>query len=344
MTAHPSGVPPLAAPLHTPRSTAIAQASAHHRSRVIEETDVATIPRDGLRASASPPRRRSRSPSRRATRDDALPMLALPFRVGERYVATRVLGKGGMAVVVEALDRQTQARVALKMARSDVALSAWSTRKAIRNELAILERLDTDAVCRLVGSGEDPALGPYIALRRMWGRTLFERQARTMWDADHVSGWLVSLLTALSEVHAARVVHGDIKPSNVLVCPLPTGARRIVLFDFGLANCSELWQTMVSGLHMGTPGFFAPERLQGIVDARSDLFSVAATTLWCLGLAGDDHRRATPVSAQRYLRTMGVDQPTAGVIVACLDPDYRQRPRSCAEAIAALPSITGAAL
>ena len=115
----------------------------------------------------------------------------------------------------------------------------------------------------------------YIALEYVYGCTLSQllrsRQALSMGEGLEI---LLPVVEGLSEVHAHRYVHLDMKPGNILL----DTQRRIKLADFGLTRRNDQYD---SGVLMGTPAYVAPEILdpQGRVGAPADIFALVYTTI-----------------------------------------------------------------
>jgi serine/threonine protein kinase len=118
-----------------------------------------------------------------------------------------------------------------------------------------------------VGTNKDGA--PYFVMEYVEGKTL-----ESVFDAGplplpRVAVWAGDLATALGQAHRAKIIHGDVKPANILV----TLERQVKLGDFGIARFST--QVSGSGNLMGTPAYLSPEQILGnLQDSRSDLFSL----------------------------------------------------------------------
>mgnify|MGYP003882727137 FL=1 len=181
------------------------------------------------------------------------------------YKVQGPLAQGGMGAVVRAVGPDG-VLVALKRAARDRA----SHHAALRREIDLLQRLDLPGVVRCLDAGSDAA-GPWMALELLEGPTIASWAAAGR-SVDELLAVGMSLAVTLAHLHAAGVVHGDLKPANVLMVP----GRGPVLVDFGLASERATFRPRLSGgaVGGGTLAFQAPERVTGSDDARADLFAL----------------------------------------------------------------------
>ncbi len=186
------------------------------------------------------------------------------------YTVVRPLGRGAMGAVYEAVDGGGDS-VALKVLHAHVDADP-AGRERLRREAAALQRLRHPAVAQVLDAELE---GPYafVVTELVDGVTLEEEvDSRGPLDAADLYSLADQLADALESVHAAGVVHRDLKPSNVMV----TAAGPVVI-DFGIAQGPGDTRTTSSGFVMGTPGYIAPELLDGGAPvAESDWWSWAA--------------------------------------------------------------------
>lgn len=181
-----------------------------------------------------------------------------------------------MGVVFAALSPEG-GRCALKVLSPSQLLSEsdrslWNAR--FQREIAALSRVEHPNVVRIFQVGQDHGYC-YFAMELLDGESLRERIERCgLLPPAEVIAFGGQLLAALGAVHAAGIVHRDVKPENVLV----TADGSLRLTDFGIARLdvdSTLTQT---GGILGSPAYMAPEQLLGdAVDRRTDIYAVAAT-------------------------------------------------------------------
>ena len=173
-----------------------------------------------------------------------------PYRLLER------LGEGGMGVVYLAADQQ-QRRVAVKALRPAIAADP-NARRRLAREVETMRRVRSPFVAEVLDADID-GRSPYIVTRFVPGRTLDEavKQDGPLQGAA-LQQFAGGLARALAEIHAAGVVHRDLKPGNVMLC-----RGDPVVIDFGIAHIADATKLTQSGIVMGTPGYLAPEVIQG---------------------------------------------------------------------------------
>ena len=153
----------------------------------------------------------------------------------------------------------------------------------------------------------------------MPGITLGERLGRqplTLRDTVRLGGWL---MMGLGHAHSQGILHGDVKPSNIIVNEDPE-LRRATLVDFGLSRSNRI-QSSIRDLPLSTVRYLSPEQaglIDGEVSERSDLYSAGAVLFECLAgrplVAGDtitDLLRQLVSARPPVLRSLGVAVPRA---------------------------------
>ena len=190
--------------------------------------------------------------------------------VDGRYHVESRIARGGMATVYLALDRRLDREVALKVMHPDLTGDEDFVSRFIR-EARAAARLSHPNVVQVYDQGGDGDL-LYLAMEYLPGRTLreslSERGALTIRESLRV---LEPVLDALAAAHRAGIVHGDIKPENVVL----TDDGRAKVADFGLARAGAATLTTAApGRLLGTAAYLAPELLtRGIADARADVYA-----------------------------------------------------------------------
>ncbi len=214
--------------------------------------------------------------------------LAAGGTLGEgRYRLRQMLGTGGMASVWLGDDTRLRRPVAIKVLADALALDAdYVTR--FEREAFVAARLSHP---NLVGVFDFGAAGsrPYLVMEYVPGGTLADRLragSREDWDPDAV---FRELMAAVAHVHAAGIIHRDIKPGNVLI----GRDGRTRLTDFGVARPSDAEPLTRTGLVVGTARYVAPEVMHGRdPDERSDLFACGVLLHECLRQDDPPHLRA----------------------------------------------------
>ncbi|TQL70129.1 serine/threonine protein kinase [Nocardioides albertanoniae] len=197
-------------------------------------------------------------------------------RVGPYEILTR-LGEGGMGVVHLARHADSGERVALKVLRTNV-VGDEETRQRLEREVRSLGQVRSPWVAEIVDA--DPfADTPYVATRYVPGPTLHERVKADGPMLGEDRFWLARCLAAgVAACHDAGVLHRDVKPSNVVM-----EGSTPVLIDFGIARVADDPKITLTGWLIGTPGYLAPEIVEGEeATAASDVHSWAATTAYAL--------------------------------------------------------------
>ncbi|WP_129670900.1 protein kinase [Candidatus Chloroploca sp. Khr17] len=189
----------------------------------------------------------------------------------QRYQLVRLIGRGGMGAVYEALDRRLRNTVALKQMLGDNAENA----EAFEHEAQILAGLRHTALPKVIDYFRDPA-GLFLVMEFFPGADLAALLARRgePFPLDEVLGWADQLLRALEYLHSRQppVLHRDIKPQNIKLTP----EAQVVLLDFGLAKRSAPGR---SASLFGYTLQYAPlEQIEASgTDPRSDLYAFGAT-------------------------------------------------------------------
>ena len=191
-----------------------------------------------------------------------------------RYTIENTLGQGGMGAVVLATDRRLDRRVAIKRILGKGANSRAALRRFVTEAKAIAA-LSHPNVVQIYDYGRAKD-GPFLIMEYVDGGNLAERCTNREIPLEEAVDMTCQLCDGLVKAHAAGIVHRDIKPANVLL----TRDGHAKLSDFGLAKARTLdTERTMAGVVIGTPDFMPPEqRLDAaLVDARSDLWSLAAT-------------------------------------------------------------------
>jgi len=199
--------------------------------------------------------------------------------LGERYEVIRELGRGGMGVVYACYDRATGAKVALK--RVDRGGRTMSTGETFwfHQEARALASLDHPAIVRGRDFGVLEDGSPYLVMDLITGRSLWSLMEVGQVPWPITWGIVDQVLGALAHAHARGVIHGDLKPQNILIETNSAGDvgsdPKVHVLDFGLAFLlRDRHDPRLDGTTQGpvaipygggTPGFMAPEQIRRAV-------------------------------------------------------------------------------
>lgn len=211
-----------------------------------------------------------------------VPESGVPRVIEEKYVITRLLGRGGMGSVYLATQKRLNRPVAIKVLLAHLVGSS-SMRSRFEREARIVARLRHPAIVTIHDFGVLPSGHAYLVMEYLDGETL----RKTIASGPQPLGAAMSILTPVGEAidaaHKVGVVHRDLKPENIMIVRDHSVLAPRVL-DFGLAKMTgpigEEEATLVQSGHsagvVGTLMYMAPEILSGKgADAKSDQYSLA---------------------------------------------------------------------
>ena len=263
------------------------------------------------------------------------------------YQVGSLIGRGGMSEVYYALDLWSNNPVALKILSPSLAQDAANRQKFHREERS-MRQVGGGHTVGVISSGTEYVAGQmvmYIVLEYVHGCTLSQllrtRRALSLGEALEV---LLPVVDALSEVHANRYLHGDIKPGNILL----DANGQVKLTDFGLSRRDD---QVDSGAPMGTPAYVAPEVLdpQVKVGAQADIFALGvmmyrmlAGRLPFVGLENDQqvlYHNANIEMPPLGDIAPGIDRDVAGIIAWCTRKQPQARPEDATELFASLKEV-----
>ncbi len=194
-----------------------------------------------------------------------------------RYVIRGVLGRGAMGTVYLASDLRGPAPwVAVKMLDDD---RSDDERARLRLEASVGARVEHDNVLRYLDSGEAESGAPFVVVELLVGETLGERLRREQTlPIDAAIQLFRRVADGLAAVHAAGIVHRDVKPDNIFLVGPAGDATNVKIVDFGLAKHDRSTDEVRDGVVAGTCDFMAPEQaLSDPVDARTDVYALGLT-------------------------------------------------------------------
>jgi serine/threonine protein kinase/nucleoside phosphorylase len=195
-----------------------------------------------------------------------------------RYLLIKQIGRGGFAVVWQAYDKVEKQEVAVKVLHANLAGDPQRRERFFRGA-RVMVRLAHPAVVRVLDPrGEDGGFC-YFVMELMSGGNLRDAVIAKRIDKANVLPLIVQVGEALAKAHSIRVIHRDVKPSNILL----DGRGNAKLTDFDLVGAHDTTGGTRSGA-LGTVVYAAPECLDRPQDAtaRADVFGLGMTMTFCL--------------------------------------------------------------
>ena len=265
-----------------------------------------------------------------------------------KYRVERVLGHGGMGVVVAARHLDLDERVAIKFL-----LGEPSDRAVDRflREARAAAKVKGEHVCRVFDFGRLESGEPYIVMEYLEGTDLARQLEREgPQPASRVVGWIIEASDALAEAHAIGIVHRDLKPANVFLAKRPDGSSCAKVLDFGISKLEAADTITHTTTLMGSPVYMSPEQMESAhdVDARSDVWSVGVMMYELLTgrppFVGDSMIQLAVQVRDKEPKPIALLQPTvpaalARVIAKCLAKRADDRYASVAELAADLAPL-----
>ncbi len=254
-----------------------------------------------------------------------------PFEPGElidaRFRIVREVARGGMGIVYEAMDERLERRIAIKCAKAGF-------RKQLPPEVRSASEISHPNVCRIfeihTASTRRGEID-FITMEFLEGETLAERLRRGPMPKPEALVIAKQLCAGLAEAHRNRVIHGDLKSTNIILVAGPNVAGpnqaiRAVITDFGLARRPQTsGTTMPSGPLGGTPDYMAPELWKGEkASATSDIYALGVLLY---ELASGRRPYGPDITWEQRLtaKPQSVDPKWDRVLLRCLDPDPARR-------------------
>lgn len=270
-----------------------------------------------------------------------------------KYRVERVLGSGGMGIVVSAVHTQLDQRVAIKFVRNEALGNQDAVQRFLREARAAV-KLKSEHAARVIDVGTLESGAPYMVMEYLegsdLGAVLEDHGALTV---EAAAEWIVQACEAIAEAHAMGIVHRDIKPQNLFLTKTVGGQPKVKVLDFGVSK--SMTSSGMSGLTqtramLGSPLYMSPEQMRSSrdVDARADVWALGVvlyellTKRWpfeaesmpelCLKVVSE---QPLPITAYRP----DIPKTMIDVIACCLQKDPARRYANAAELASALEPV-----
>jgi serine/threonine protein kinase len=213
-------------------------------------------------------------------------MVGLPSEgdvLAGKYRVERVVGRGGMGVVLAAWHLELDQRVALKFLQPELAERDEAAER-FRREARAVARIRSEHVARVIDVGTLEGGIPYMVMEYLDGQDLSEEfRLRGALPIRECVDYVIQAIEAVAEAHALGIVHRDLKPENLFLARRADGTRSVKVLDFGISKTLVLGSPEARSLTetstmMGSPLYMSPEQMRAPrdVDARTDIWSIGA--------------------------------------------------------------------
>ena len=246
------------------------------------------------------------------------PQLIGPYRLRGR------LGAGGMGQVYLGLSPGGRA-AAVKVIRADLAQDP-EFRTRFRREITVARKVSGSFTAPVIDADVDGPV-PWLATAYVEGPSLADAVSQHgPLPPRSVLTLAAGLAEALNAIHAAGVVHRDLKPGNVL---LAEDGPRVI--DFGISRAVEASALTHTGFVVGSPGFMSPEQAEGrLVGPASDIFSLGAVLAFAATGQGPFGTGSTPALVYRVVHSLPnlnhLPAEVRPLVERCLAKDPARRP------------------
>lgn len=280
--------------------------------------------------------------------------------IADKYRVERVLGRGGMGMVVAVWHQDLHERRAIKLMLPKATQHAEAVERFLR-EARAATRLKSSHAVKIHDVARLPNGIPYIVLEYLEGMDLDKLlKARGPLSMEEASQYILQACEAIGEAHTLGIVHRDLKPANLFITKGIRGEPFVKVLDFGIAKVArgedeKFPSITVAHSTMGTPAYMSPEHVSNskTVDGRADIWSLGVIlfqlTTGALPFAANHH----PLLYAKILDNREVAPPPSrmhsaippdfdAVVLRCLDKNIYTRYQTIAELVNALtPFATG---
>lgn len=214
-----------------------------------------------------------------------VPALAPGQIVAGRYRVDRVLGEGGMGMVVAAVHIQLKTRVALKVLKREAAMYSDAAARFLR-EARAAANLKSEHIASVTDFGTLEDGSPFLVMEYLEGQDLSDvLEQRASLPVSTAIDYVLEACEALAKAHVLGIVHRDIKPANLFLTRGDHGGACIKVLDFGISKVAangalgSETQQVETGIACGSPHYMSPEQIRAVLDmdGRTDIWALGVT-------------------------------------------------------------------
>ena len=288
--------------------------------------------------------------------------LELGSIIAQKYRIDRVIGSGGMGIVVKATHLELREAVAIKVLLPAVCEHPEASARFLR-EARAAAKLRSIHAARTTDVGTLENGQRYMVMEYLQGSDLAAILAeKGRLSVRRALSYVLQVCDALAEAHQHGIVHRDIKPANLFVVPQPDGPGVVKVLDFGVSKAIDLQSTRNVGAltcaqsMVGTPVYASPEQLLSAadVDERTDIWALGGVVLYELltgrpPFVGDSIEELVSrvmTAEPEPLRKIRPDVPieVERIVMTCLQKERQLRYASAPELVNAILSVSGSQL
>ena len=264
--------------------------------------------------------------------------------IRQKYRVERVLGQGGMGIVVAAWHMHLARRVAIKFLLPEMLVHPAVVERFLREGRAA-SAIEGDHVAKVIDVDTLDDGTPFLVMEYLEGQDLARViESSPPLSATQAVGWVLQACEAVAEAHRLGIVHRDLKPANLFLATVRDGKQRVKVLDFGISKTADAGTSKLTrtAFGMGSAEYMSPEQCLSAkdVDARTDIWALGVILYQLLTrrvpYPGDN---PTQIYAQAMAgaparpRTLRPDIPLAleEVILNCLARDVHKRVQTVVE-------------